>query len=235
MNLTKLEQCEFIDSEKLKTLKDKTVAILGLGGVGITVAQMLARNGINLRIVDKDRVDEKDMARLTLYLAEDITKFKAKQAKKRLEEVTKDVKIKTFHEELHEDNVFLLEADLIIDTSNDMKTSLMVNEFALEKEIPLIFSNYAGAKGNVLVVDRQQHKKCASVSCIQDKLELPTVKQAGAYSPITLHLAALVVNAALKNLLDIENVETQLKIDILKTETRHVKVEKARKRATKKK
>ncbi|MGM5481374.1 MAG: HesA/MoeB/ThiF family protein [Nanobdellota archaeon] len=216
------------EDKKIEELNKKTIAIVGLGGVGSTVAEMLARNNINLRIVDKERVYEEEVPRQTLYTREDISKFKAKQAKKRLEEITKNVKIKTFHEELHEDNLFLLNADVIIDSSNNIKTALMVNKYALDNKIPLITVNYAGTKGHLLVIDRNQYAKCPCVGCVEEELNLGKLKEKGVYSPTTTILAGLAANAAIKNLLDIENVEQLLKVDAFKTEIRHSNVEKKR-------
>jgi len=219
---------KLIGKENQELLKTKTVSIIGLGGIGITAAQILVRNGINLRIIDKERVYGHEVPRYTTYIADDNNKFKAKQAKKRLEEITSDVKIKSFHEELTKDNVFLLDADLIIDASNNMETSRIVNEFALSKKIPLVFANHAGRKGHVLVVDRKQHKKGACVECIKKELDLGSIKEKGAYAPTTILLASLVTNAAIKNLIGIENIEQLLIIDSLKTEIRHKSVEKKR-------
>ena len=228
MDYSLTEQFELIGKAGQKKLMQSTVALIGLGGVGSTVAQILARSGVNLRIVDKDRTLEQDMPRQTLYVEDDINKFKAKQAKRRLEEINKKIKIKTFHEELSKENIFLLEADIIVDTSNDLKTALLVNDFAISKKIPLISVNYAGEKGNVFVVDRSQFKKGACLGCIHDKLTLGELKDKGVYPPITTMLASLAANAAIKNLLDIENVQSLLKVDVIKTEIRHSTVEKVR-------
>lgn len=217
---------KLIGKENQELLKSKTVSIIGLSGIGITAAQILVRNGINVRIVDKERVYEKESPRYTVYIEEDINKFKAKQAKKRLEEITSDVKVKSFHEELTKDNVFLLEADVIIDASNNFKTSKIVNDFALSKEIPLVFANHAGRKGHVLVVDRKQHKKGACVECLEEELDIGLIKENGAYGPTAMIVASLAANAAIKNLIGIKNVEQLLIIDALKTEVRHKNVEK---------
>lgn len=226
MDWSLLEKYEHIGKTGQKTLTKKTATIVGLGGMGSTTAQILARNGINLRIVDKDRVLARDMPRQTLYTSEDISKFKAKQAKKRLEDINDDIKIKTFHEELIEDNIFLVEADLIIDASNDHKTSLLLNKFALEKKIPLITGRYAGHKGHVFIIDRQQFKKGACLHCIEEKLNLPPVHEVGVHSPVATSIGALLANAAIKNLLGIDNIDTLLSVDLMKTEIRRKSVDK---------
>lgn len=220
------EKNELIGKEGQKDLLHKTVSIVGLGGIGSTVAQILARNGLQLRIIDKDRIYEKDVCRQTLFRAEDISKFKAKQAKKHLEEINKDIKIKSFHEELTEDNIFLLEADAIIDVSNDMKTSLLINAFALKKGIPVIFSNYVGERGFMFIVDKEQFPKGPCIECLQEKLQLPAISEEGVFAPITTMLASLVATATLKNIMNYENIGTLQQVDVFRTEIRHTKIEK---------
>lgn len=214
MNLKHLENCTFIGAKGISALSSKTVTIVGLGGVGSTLAQILVRNGISLRIVDKARVDEKDVARQTLYIQEDITKFKAKQAKKRLEEINKDIIVKSFHEDLHEDNVFLLEADIIVDVSNDMNTSLLVDAFTSSKKITTFFANYSGEKGHIHFVKGKQ----PTVKKIQDKLTLEPIKKEGVFSPITTVLAGLLASKIIKELVGAEVDERLLSIDLLKGE-----------------
>ncbi len=226
MDFSLSEKYELIGKEGQKQLHKKTVTIIGLGGVGSAVAQILVRSNINLRLIDKERIISADVPRQNLYVAEDENKFKAKQAKKRLEEINKEVKIKTFHEELVQENRFLLNADLIIDVSNDMKTSLLINDYALQKRIPLIMANYAGEKGHVLIVERLQNKKGPCVACLQKKLQLLTHESVGVYPPTATVMAGLVANAAIKNLLDYKNVQTLLDVDIVLTEIKHKTVEK---------
>lgn len=230
MDFTMQEIYKEIGLEGQKKLSSKTVTIVGLGGVGSTVVQILARNGINLRIIDKGRILERDLPRQTLFRLDDVTKFKAKQAKKILEEINNEIKVKVFHEDLHKDNIFLVESDLIVDLTNNLTTSSLINGFALEKRIPYIFANYAGDKGHVLIIDRDQcKKKGPCIECIKDKLKYESIDNIGIYSPITHMLAALVANAVFKNLLDIGNVTKLLSVDVMKTEVRHCTVERDKK------
>lgn len=218
MNNTYLEKCDFIGAKGIKALSSKTVTIVGLGGIGTTLAQILVRNGINLRIVDKARVDEKDINRQTLYIADDKGKFKAKQAKKRLEEINGDIKIRMFHEDLVEDNIFLLESDLIIDTSNNMETSLLIDKFTIEKRIHFLFANYTGEKGHVLMM---KTKTGPRIKKLQDQLSFETIETKGVFSPITTLIASLLASETIKELVGIETETRLLTIDMLKTEIKH--------------
>jgi molybdopterin/thiamine biosynthesis adenylyltransferase len=230
MDFTLQELYKEIGVEGQKKLCDKTVTIVGVGGVGSTVSQFLARNGINMRIVDKGRILDKDIPRISLFTIEDISKFKAKQVKKLLEEINDKVKVRTFHEDLTEQNVFLTEADLILDLSNDEKTNEIVNKFATDKKIPYIMANYVGDEGNILIVnDKSWKKKMACYNCLKDKLKLRNVVDAGIYSPITLILASLVISATKKILLDKENQHNYMHVNIMKAEIKSEKIEKDKK------
>ena len=225
MNSKLLEQCSIIGKEGFETLRGKTVSIIGLGGVGTTLTQILVRNGINIRVVDKERIYDSEMPRMTVFRNEDINKFKAKQMKKHLEEMSSEkVKIRTFHENLNESNVFLLDADLIIDASNNMITSSLVNKFAIEKGIPLLYCNYSGRKGNIIIIDKKQDPKGPCIECITKDIDMPRFKEVGVFSPLTTFIAGLAASMVIKNLLGVENEHSLHQINIIKTRITHKKV-----------
>lgn len=175
-----------------KNLQKKTVAVVGVGAIGSTVVDILARAGVNLRIVDKDRVYEEDLCKLTLFDASYVSKFKAKEAKKLLEDINKDLKIKAFHEELVKNNAYLVESDVIIDCSNSMNTALLVD--AAAKKTPVIYARAAGTTGCLVVASdvRIRH--------MQGFLEkhTPVCEDGAVLSSTARLIAALAVNKALK-------------------------------------
>jgi molybdopterin/thiamine biosynthesis adenylyltransferase len=139
---------------KAKEMRTKTVTIVGLSGVGTAVAEMLVRTGIGVRVVDKGRILEHDLHQTSLFLEEDLEKFKAKQAKKRLDDINKNVSIKAFHEDLSEVNIYLVDSDLVIDCSNDLEVSQKIDKYCSKKKIPVIFCYVSGTKGQVFVADK---------------------------------------------------------------------------------
>jgi molybdopterin/thiamine biosynthesis adenylyltransferase len=139
---------------KAKEMRTKTVTVVGLSGVGTAIAEILVRSGVGVRIVDKGRILEHDLHQTTLFLEEDVEKFKAKQAKKRLEDINKNVPVKAFHEDLNEVNIYLVDSDLVIDCSNDLDVSLKIDKYCSKKKIPIIFCYVSGTKGQVFVADK---------------------------------------------------------------------------------
>ena len=76
-----------------KLLESKSVSIVGLGATGSSVANLLARSGINLNLVDRDVVELDNLQRQFLYDEYDIGKPKAIQAKQKLNIINSDIRI----------------------------------------------------------------------------------------------------------------------------------------------
>ncbi len=172
-------------SEKLQ---GKTVTVAGLGGVGSIVTAILAREDFELRIIDKGRVEEMDMNRMGLFLEQDITKFKAKQAKTRVEAINPKLTMKAFHEELGENNVFLVKSDVVVDCTNNDESNRLIFDYCQEARIPVILASYHGATVELLVATKKLPKKT-----LAEYLEMPKTEAAGAISPATHAAASLAV------------------------------------------
>ena len=194
---------------KAQNMRSKTVTVLGLGGVGTVVAEILVRSGINVRIIDKGRILEEDLQRSFLFLEDDINKFKAKQAKKRLELINPNVAVKAFHEDLTPSTIYLVEADLVIDCSNDLEVSSAVDKYCFKKKIPLIYSYVAGTKGQVFIIDKD-----VSLAQISEYVENHRISQKGIMQA-TIHMAASVIAAkAAKLLLGMPHEKNMLSFDV---------------------
>ena len=197
MRYTQLARFKEIREKGQKILATKTVAIIGLGNIGSTVAVMLARSGINLRLIDKGRCSTEDLSSQSLYLEEDNNKFKAKQAKKRLEQINPKVKVRTFHEDLTKNNIFLIEADVVIDATRNLETSKLISDHTKKKKIPLIFTVDSGSQGLVITSDKginsDKLKKLLS--------KIKPTDEAGIINPATHMAAAIIVKKIFKILL----------------------------------
>jgi molybdopterin/thiamine biosynthesis adenylyltransferase len=180
---------------KAKDMRTKTITVVGLSGVGSAIAEIIVRTGINVRVIDKGRILEHDLHQTSLYIEEDFNKFKAKQAKKRLEDINKDVQVKAFHEDLMETNVYLVESDLVIDCSNDLKVSLIIDKYCSKKKIPMIYSYVAGTHGQVFVI------KDTSLSSIANYVKNKRISETGIMLATVLMAAGIIAAEAAKILL----------------------------------
>ncbi len=189
--------------EQVSKARGKTITILGMEGVGSVLAEALCRNGYNLRIIDKGRVYREELQGQSLFIEEDVNKFKAKQAKKRLEAINPEVKIKAFHEELSEDTNYLLDSDLVLDCTNNKDVSLIVHEYCKLQEFPVI---YCGTEGENAELAIQQDKDVTS------KLKDYNVEENGLFVG-TVHMASSVVIALAIKILAGEKVNDHYKVD----------------------
>ena len=193
--------------------------IIGAGALGSTIAEMLHREGIELRIVDKGRVEIKDLQSQSLYIEEDDNKFKAKQIKKHLEDIDQKNKIRTFHEDLMKENLFLLNAaDVIIDTSNNLSTMKMIGDYVKKKK-PLMNCKYGGSQGAIFIGDKKHLFKE-----VVDKIKIPEIKDEGLINA-TIHMAAgVIVSQTLKTLVNETITDNFIVFDVWKDQIRRVSI-----------
>ena len=195
--------------EKAEEMRSKTVSIVGLAGVGSVLADMFVRTGINVRLIDKGRILEDEIQQTSLFLQEDINKFKAKQGKKRLDAINDAVSIKAFHEELTEINSYLLDSDLVLDCTNDLIVSLIIDKYCSKKKIPMIYCYVSGSQGQVFVIEEG-----TTLNEISNYVENKRVRDEGIMAA-TVHTAAgIVASKAAKVLLGVPNEKNMLVFDV---------------------
>jgi len=197
MRYAQLVKFKEIGEKGQKLLETKTVAIAGLGSIGSTVAEMLSRSGISLRLIDKGRCLIPDLSSQSLYLEEDDTKFKAKQAKKYLDIINPRVKVRTFHEDLNKNNIFLVDADVVIDATGNPEASELISEHTKKKKTPLIHALASASQG--LVVTSDKGINFDKIKKLTDKIK-PT-DDVGIINPAVHMAASIIVKKAFKILL----------------------------------
>ncbi|HLC73472.1 MAG TPA: HesA/MoeB/ThiF family protein, partial [Candidatus Nanoarchaeia archaeon] len=144
MRYQKQELLSYIGN-KQEFLQKKVVAIVGLGAIGSNTANLLARAGINLILIDRDIVELENLQRQTLYDEKDIGKPKSIQAKKKLKLINSEIKIEAFVEDLNYKNIDeLINSDLILDCSDNMETRFLINDYSIKNDIPWIYAAVLG-------------------------------------------------------------------------------------------
>jgi adenylyltransferase/sulfurtransferase len=197
MRYDQLAKFREVGDKGQKLLETKTVTIVGLGSIGSTVAAMLARSGVGLRLIDKGRCFIDDLSSQSLYLEEDHERFKAKQAKKYLETINAKVKVRTFHEDLSKNNVFLVDADVVVDLTANEEASELISDYAKKKKLPLILALASGSQG--LMATNDKGINIAKLKKSMDKLK--DVDEVGLVNPAVHMAAALIVKKIFKILL----------------------------------
>ena len=129
-------------------LKEKTVLVLGCGGVGGYVVEGLARSGIGTFIlVDFDIVEESNINRQIIALSSTIGKLKVDVLKERILDISPDIEVVTISEFIDETNYSLLfhqPIDYFIDCCDTMKTKKLVLKECFLRDIPILISTGTG-------------------------------------------------------------------------------------------
>jgi len=121
-----------IETDKLK---DKTVLILGLGGVGSFTAITLARLPIKkLILVDSDKVEITNLNR-QIYYNYDIGKNKVDALEEHIKNINPDIIVEKINLFIDENNIdILFKADYIVDACDTMNTKKVLIKKCLEKK-----------------------------------------------------------------------------------------------------
>ena len=132
--------------KEFKKLQNKSISIIGIGGIGCPTAQYLISSGIkNLQIFDQDIVKKSNLNRQNLFSINDIGKKKSIIAKKKLKGINPLANIKSYHKKISADNLDLLKASsIVIDTTDNWETMKLVNNYCQSNYIPLLSSSVVG-------------------------------------------------------------------------------------------
>ena len=110
--------------QETELIKQKTVAIIGIGGVGTYSLETIIRSGIeNIIIVDYDTFDITNINRQLYATTNTIGKKKIEVAKKRALEINPKINIITIDKKLDNSNIeelFNYKIDYIIDACDDI-------------------------------------------------------------------------------------------------------------------
>ena len=135
---------ELLGEEKISSFKDKTILIIGLGGVGGTALCALYRSGFkNFILVDHDVVDPSNLNRQIMYNTSDIGKAKVNVCKEKIEAFSSDINIETHQLFIDEESLKSFEnkkIDFIVDAIDKIPSKISIINFALRRGIPFIVS-----------------------------------------------------------------------------------------------
>ena len=217
---------ENIGKEGQNLLNKKNIAIVGLGAIGSLTSELMARNGVNLILIDNDKIDETNLQRQLLFTEKDIGKSKVDIAGKKLKEINFNIKIKTFKKRLTEDNLNILNSDLILDCTDNLEARFLINKYSLSTKIPWIHAAAIKTKAVLYnFVHDKDDKPC--FNCIYKKnYEFETCENAGILNTITAFIATLQATQALKILLNYKYEQDLLRFDIWENSLTKIRIKK---------
>jgi len=141
-------------SEQVKLLQSR-VAIIGAGGLGGTVLELLARMGIGeLMIADKDIIGDSNLNRQILSKETNLGQSKAEVAVKRVKEINSSIEITGHSVFINSDNVekIIEDAEVVVDALDNLPSRFMLQKACRDLKIPLVHGAIAGFNGQLTTI-----------------------------------------------------------------------------------
>lgn len=140
------------ENDKLKNFK---ICIVGCGGLGGYVIEMLSRIGIGyLKLVDEDTFDVSNLNRQILCNEKNLGKSKAIEAKERIKLINNNVNMDIVSEHLDSNNCekIINNCHVVIDALDNISTRFILQRYCEALNIPLIHGAISGWYGQVSTI-----------------------------------------------------------------------------------
>lgn len=128
-------------------LAGKTVAVIGCGGLGGHLTELLARVGVgSIRCVDGDVFEESNLNRQLLSTMDTLGTSKAKAAAERVTVIDPAVRVTAHPVFLNRDNAreLLTGCDAVLDALDSIEARRILSEACTELGIPLVYGAISG-------------------------------------------------------------------------------------------
>lgn len=144
-------------SSDLEKLKSANILIVGVGGVGAYVAEMLVRAGVgNITIVDADKVSLSNCNRQLIALHSTVGKSKVDVLAERLSDINPELKINKIEAFIKDEFTVELLAEnnfsFIVDAIDTLAPKVFLLAEAVKRGIPVVSSMGSGGKLNPAMV-----------------------------------------------------------------------------------
>ncbi len=155
--------------EKQQQLNNSRVLVIGAGGLATTAVSYLAMSGIKqITIVDYDHIEISNLHRQTLFTQQDLGKNKAEVVKDYLLERNPSLIVKAITSALDIKTLLILlkQNDVVLDCTDMLSFSYMLNDAAIATHTPVIFSNASRMTGQLFTMIPQKDKSFSCFRCV---------------------------------------------------------------------
>ncbi|WP_145520897.1 HesA/MoeB/ThiF family protein [Yersinia mollaretii] len=194
---------EDLGPEGQQKLKQASVLIVGLGGLGSPAALYLAAAGVGkLWLADDDALEISNLQRQVLYRTADMGQNKAKLAQRHLQSLNPQIEAITLDQRLA--GSILTEAvaavDLVLDCCDNMETRHQVNAACVLAGKPLISGSAVGFSGQLLIIEPPYAHGCYACLYPSKETQQRNCRTAGVLGPVVGVIGTLQALEAIKML-----------------------------------
>lgn len=139
-----------IGKEALERIRNATVMVFGVGGVGSHCIEALARSGVGkLILIDNDTVSLTNINRQSIALHSTIGRYKTEVMKEKIADICPEIQVETYEMFVLPENLeslFVEKPDYIIDAIDTVTAKIAIVQLAQRMDIPIISSMGTGNK-----------------------------------------------------------------------------------------
>lgn len=145
-----------LGQEKLDKLKNTSIAVIGLGGVGSHALEAIARCGVGeITLMDPDRVEESNINRQLPAMSSTIGEYKTDVMEKRLYDINPHLLIHKLTSAYTPDNSSFIidnDYDYVIDAIDSFQDKIHLIKTCLDNHVPIISSMGTANRVNPLLL-----------------------------------------------------------------------------------
>lgn len=221
--------------EGQKKIKEASVFICGVGGLGNISAMYLAASGVgHIGIADGDNVDLSNLQRQIFFKESDVGVPKVKALEASIKKLRSDVRVTKYDQFLNEEDLFNLKDnyDVVLDGSDNFETKHSLNKFSLLKRVKYVSASVHNYSGQVATFHNDvDEAPCYSCCFPQETTEhsvAPKCSEAGVLGPLVGVIASMQASEAIKLIVnDEKNTSTDLiMLSLLNNEFSKLKIQK---------
>lgn len=138
---------KLVTESAFNKIQQAKIIVVGVGGVGGMVAEILARSGVkNITLIDGDTIDETNLNRQIFALEDNIGKFKAVEMANRIKQINSDCDVKICPSFIDKSNVsqLIVNADYVVDCIDDISAKIELIKYCKSGNINIISALGAG-------------------------------------------------------------------------------------------
>lgn len=146
---------EAISVSDMQTLQNKSICVIGCGGLGGYIVEIMSRIGVKkITVVDMDVFEETNLNRQLFSSESKIGKPKVFVAKERIKDVNSTTILNPIFEKFDESNAIniLRGHDLIVDALDSIKTRFLLQDFCKQLNIKLVHGAIGGWYGQITTI-----------------------------------------------------------------------------------
>lgn len=196
------------DIDKQTTLKNSSVLIIGMGGLGCSAALYLSNAGIGqLTIVDFDTVTASNLNRQILFTERSLGQKKVHAAKQTLLQYNSTMNINSIEHLLNDERLLetMCNHHIVLDCSDNLNTRQQINRCCFQLRKPLISGSAIRMEGLVSVFTYQKNQPCYHcLSQLFNDEQLSCV-DSGVMAPLVGIIGSMVALETIKVLTDYGN------------------------------